>query len=155
MDKLFKNFQVNQHVFEYQSIDVAFIVKTFDDKIYSPVLRRVDTLGIDDIAKACQTLTLEANRQQLKSEHSGGACFTVSYIPNNVITRFVALSDRYQSAILSISGEHDVLKKVDNEIVNVPCTSLTLTYDHTILDGWHAAQFLTRLIEHTASNYGS
>jgi len=141
----FTKFQFNNRLFRYRDIDVAFIVKTFDGLLYAPVVRRLDKLDIRQIAEECYSITLRANRRQLKPEEMEGACFSVSCIPHNAISRFVALMDQFQSAILAISGKYNVLELHASKVIQIPKLSLTLTYDHTIIDGWDSAVFLEHL----------
>ena len=142
---LLTKFQFNHRIFKYRETDVAFITKTFDNLLYSPVVRKADKLGLDQVSEECQALVLQANRHEIRPDQLEGACFTVSYIPNNIVHSFTALQDRFQSAILSISGEQDVLRLSGDKVIQVPMSTLTLSYDHTIMDGWYAADFLADL----------
>lgn len=141
----FTRFQYNNQIFRYRDIDIAFIVKTFDGLLYAPVVRKVNMLDIWQIAGECRSITLRANRHLLKQEEMEGACFTVSYIPQNIISRFVALIDQFQSAIIAISGEQNILCLRDDKAIQVPKVSLTLSYDHALIDGWDSAIFLGHL----------
>lgn len=141
----FTKFQHNNQIFRYRDIDIAFVVKTFDGLLYAPVVRKVDRLDIGQIVRECRSITLRANRHLLKPEEMEGACFTVSYIPQNIISRFVALIDQFQSAIIAISGERNILCLRDGRAIQVPKVSLTLSYDHMLIDGWDSAIFLGHL----------
>jgi len=129
----FKMFQVNDRIFTYRQVNIAFIVRTIDGKLYMPVILDLDKMVIDQIAEASQELALDANRGRLKPSQLMGACFCVSYIGNKSISRFEAFTDSYQSAMLAVAGSQ-------------PTTTLTLTYDHSLIDGWMASAFLSDLI---------
>jgi pyruvate/2-oxoglutarate dehydrogenase complex dihydrolipoamide acyltransferase (E2) component len=62
------------------------------------------------------------------------------------VTRFVALPNRYQSAILAISGERPVAAIIDGNLAERPTATLTLSYDHQLCDGMYAADFLDTLV---------
>jgi len=130
----FKMFQVNQRMFSYRHANVAFIVRTLDGKLYMPVVQGLEGMDIDQIAQASQELALAANRGGLKPSQLMGACICVSYIGNKSISRFEAFMDNFQSAMLAVAGSQ-------------PSTTLTLTYDHSLIDGWMASSFLSDLIQ--------
>lgn len=142
---VFTKFQHNGQVFRYCNIDIAFVVKAFDGPLYTPVIRNVDKLSVEEIAQKCQSVTLRANRHLLKAEEMEGACFTVTYIPQNIISRFTALINQFQSAIIAISGEQNVLCLQDDKVIQIPKATLTLSYDHMLIDGWDSAIFLGHL----------
>jgi len=132
--QVFKKFQVNQRLFSYKETKVAFIVRTIDDKLSMPVISGLAQMTMEEIVENTQALALEANRGQLKASQSMGACLSISYISNPWISRFEALMDSYQSAILAVA-------------VSGSTATLTLSYDHTLIDGWMAAAFLADLIQ--------
>lgn len=143
--RIFTTFHFHNQLLRYRDIDIAFIVKTFDGSLYAPVVRKIDKLDIQKLAHECNTLTLKANRHQLTIEEMEGACFTVSCLPHSTIRRFVALIDEFQSAILAIAGEKNVVRLDKEKITEAPTVTLTLSYDHTIIDGWDSALFLEYL----------
>ncbi len=133
-------------VFVYRSVNIALVVRTQDGRLFTPVVRDVDGLDLVATGKACLQSTLAVNRGQLRPEDLEGACFTVSHIPTSSVTRFVALPNRYQSAILAISGERPVAAIIDGSLAERPTATLTLSYDHQLCDGMYAADFLDTLV---------
>jgi len=130
----FCSFHLRGEIYRYQSIDIGFVAKAFDKKLYVPVIRGADKLGLMDIAKAGQELTLKASRNKLDPADIGGACLNISFIPNDKITRFTALPEPCQSSIVALAINPSAGRAI-----------VTLNYDHTILDGWEAANFLSEL----------
>ena len=132
-------------VYTYRSTNVALVVRTQDGKLFTPVLRDVDKLDLVATGKACLEATLAVHRARISPQDLEGACFTVSHIPISSVTRFAALPNRYQSAILAISGERTMAAIVDGNLAQVPTVTLTLSYDHQLCDGIYAATFLDLL----------
>ncbi len=141
-----RSFVEGGHVYAYRSVNVALVVRTPDGKLFTPVVREVDKLDLAATGKACLESTLAVNRGQLKPADLEGACFTVSHIASSSVTRFVALPNRYQSAILAISGERTTVALVDGSLAERPVATLTLSYDHQLCDGMYAADFLDSLV---------
>jgi pyruvate dehydrogenase E2 component (dihydrolipoamide acetyltransferase) len=133
-------------LYRYRSLDVAFVVRSLEGLLYTPVVRELDQRGLGDVAQACQTAAMRVNRGRIKPEELEGACFTVSYVGMPGVTRFVALPNRFQSAILAVAGEREALFMREGQVTARPVTTLTLSYDHALCDGVYAGEFLTRLL---------
>jgi len=141
------SFRHNHQVYRYRKLDVAFVVRTLDGRLYTPVVRRVDKLDVGQVAQACHTAAMRVNRGRVKPKDLEGACFTISHMSPRTVMRFAALPNRFQSAILAIAGERTVLTLRDDQVSQVPVTTLTLSYDHALCDAVYAAEFLNHLIE--------
>ena len=133
-------------LYNYRSVDVAFVARTPDGRLYTPVVRSADRADADRIAAVCQAETLNVMRGIVKVEDLEGACFTISHVPVAGTTRVAALPSFGQSAILGVSAERQSIDLVDGRAVQRPIVTLTLSYDHAICDGVYAASFLAELI---------
>ena len=129
----------------YGAMDIAFVARSLDGRLFTPVVRGVDGLDLDGIARECMRLSKQAMRGRLAAEDIDGAAFTVSLIPNAGVSAFVALPATGQSAILSIGAERHELSLVRGEVTERRVTTAVLTYDHALADGIYAAEFLTEL----------
>lgn len=141
-----KSFHVNNRIFEYRSDDIAFVMRSREGKLFTPVVRDVGALSVADVARACQGAAMRINRGRTRPEDLEGACFTVSHVGLPSIVRFVALPQSFQSAILAVAGERREYHRHGDTFVERVLVSLTLTYDHTLCDGIYAADFLTALL---------
>jgi pyruvate dehydrogenase E2 component (dihydrolipoamide acetyltransferase) len=133
-------------IYRHRAVDVAFVVRTPDGKLFTPVVRAADRATVDDIATACQASTLKILRGGIRAEELDGACFTISHVPIPGTTRVVALPNIGQSAILGVSAERMSIALVDGAPVAQPVVTLTLTYDHALCDGYYAAGFLADMV---------
>jgi pyruvate dehydrogenase E2 component (dihydrolipoamide acetyltransferase) len=141
------SFVWNGSVYRYRGTDVAFVARTGDGRLFTPVLRGVDRLPIEDIARLSQAAAMRALRGTAKADELEGAAFTISQVPVPGTTRVVALPSFGQSAILGLSAERIVPAVVDGRIETVPVITLTLNYDHALCDGIYAANFLAALVK--------
>ena len=139
------SFRADRRLYRYRRCDVAFVVRTGDGRLFTPVIREVDKLDVKGVARSCLEGTMNVNRGQIGPEELEGACFTVSHIATHGARRFVALPNKFQSAILAVAGERSVAKVCDGKAESVPVVTLTLSYDHALCDGMYAAEFLDRL----------
>lgn len=134
-------------LYRHAAMDIAFVARAADGRLFTPVLRAVDRLSLADIAKASQAAALRAMRGTAKAEDFDGAAFTISQVPVPGTTRVVALPSFGQSAILGVSAERTSVGWVDGAAVAQPMVTFTLSYDHALCDGVYAANFLAALVK--------
>ena len=124
---------------EYYDIGVA--VST-DRGLVVPVLRDADTLGFGDIEKAVVGYANRAREGSITLEELTGGTFTITN--GGVFGSLLStpILNMPQSAIL---GMHKIQERpvvVDGQVVVRPMMYLALSYDHRIIDGRDAVQFL-------------
>ncbi len=134
-------------IYRHTAMDVAFVARAADGRLFTPVLRAVDTLSPEDIAKASGAAALRAMRGTAKAEDFEGAAFTISQVPVPGTTRVAALPSFGQSAILGVSAERPLLDWTDGTAAATPGVTFTLSYDHALCDGVYAANFLAALVK--------
>jgi 2-oxoglutarate dehydrogenase E2 component (dihydrolipoamide succinyltransferase) len=110
-----------------------------------PILRDADQLGFADTEKAIRDFGKKANDGTLSYEDLTGGTFTISN--GGVFGSMLStpILNPPQSAIL---GMHSIQQRpmvVDGEIVVRPMMYLALSYDHRIIDGREAVQFLVTI----------
>lgn len=132
-------------LYRYRSVDIAFVARAADGRLYTPVVRAVDRTDLGQIAGACQAALLRVMRGTVTVDDLEGSCFTISHVPVPGTTRVAALPSFGQSAILGVSAERKSLALVDGAAVEQSIVTLTLSYDHAVCDGVYAASFLADL----------
>jgi pyruvate dehydrogenase E2 component (dihydrolipoamide acetyltransferase) len=118
-----------------------------------PVIRSAAALGIRQIAALARDLTARAQDRRLRSEEIEGGTFTITNLGHLGIETFTPIINPPQCAILGVGKiERRPMFDGDN-VVGRDRMSLSLTFDHRIVDGAPAARFLqqlTRAIENPA-----
>lgn len=133
-------------LYRHSAVDVAFVVRAADGRLFTPVLRGADRMPLEQIATASQAAAIRLMRGTMKAEELDGAAFTISQVPVAGTTRVVALPSYGQSAILGVSAERTLLELVDGSVTATPIVTFTLSYDHALCDGVYAANFLAALV---------
>ena len=133
-------------LYAHRGLDVAFVSRTADGRLFTPVIRQAATLSDEAIAKAAQAATYKIARGSVAAPDLEGAAFTISQVPVPGTSRVVALPSYGQSAILGVSAERTTLEWRDGTVHAVPALTLTLNYDHTLCDGVYAANFLQAVV---------
>jgi pyruvate dehydrogenase E2 component (dihydrolipoamide acetyltransferase) len=132
-------------VFRYREVDIAFAARSPAGELNAPVVRGVDRLRADEIARECARLAKAAMRGRLDAKDVGGACFTVSVIATPNVEAFVALPPPAQGAILSLGATRQEIDLTATGPVARPVATATVTYDHTLCDGVAIAEFCAAL----------
>ena len=110
-----------------------------------PVLRTAQTLSFAAIEKSVAELAAKARDGKINVDDLQGGTFTITN--GGVFGSLLStpILNPPQSAIL---GMHTIQKRavvVDDQIVIRPMMYLALSYDHRLIDGREAVQFLVRL----------
>ncbi|PLY16619.1 MAG: dihydrolipoyllysine-residue succinyltransferase [Sedimenticola sp.] len=110
-----------------------------------PILRDADQLGFAEVEKAVREFGKKAQDGSLSYEELTGGTFTISNggVYGSMLS--TPILNPPQSAIL---GMHSIQQRPvveDGEIVIRPMMYLALSYDHRIIDGKEAVQFLVAI----------
>ena len=126
----------------YQDIGVA--VST-PNGLVVPVLRDADFMSIADVEAAIRDLGLRARDNKLTIEDITGGTFTVT---NGGVFGSLMSTPILNPPQTGILGMHKIQERpmaVDGEVVILPMMYLALSYDHRLIDGKTAVQFLVAI----------
>jgi 2-oxoglutarate dehydrogenase E2 component (dihydrolipoamide succinyltransferase) len=112
-----------------------------------PVLRDADTLSMGDIEKRIAELGTRARTDKLTLAELQGGTFTIS---NGGIFGSMLSTPILNPPQTAILGMHNIVDRPvarDGQVVIRPVMYLALSYDHRLIDGREAVQFLVRIKE--------
>jgi len=110
-----------------------------------PVVRDADQLGFAETEQAIADLAVRARDNKLKLQDFQDGTFTVS---NGGIFGSMMSTPILNPPQVGILGMHNIIERpvgVDGRIELRPMMYLALSYDHRIIDGREAVQFLVRI----------
>jgi len=121
--------------------DVSVAISS-DRGLVVPVLRDAHKMAMHDIEKAIIDFSVRAQDGTLDIDEMSGGTFTISNggVFGSLLSTPILNSP--QSAILGMHKTQERPIVVDGEIVIRPMMYLALSYDHQIIDGKEAVQFL-------------
>jgi len=124
--------------------DVGIAVSS-DRGLVVPVLRDADQLSYADIEKEIRSMGERAQAGKLGIEDLVGGTFSITNggIFGSMLS--TPILNPPQSAILGMHSIQQRAVVIDGEIVARPMMYLALTYDHRIVDGKEAVQFLVAI----------
>ena len=111
-----------------------------------PVLRDADTLSIREISRQVKELAGTCRDGAIAPDKLSGGSFTVTNLGSLGIESFTPIINAPQTAILGVCGMSlKPRETADGEIEFYSAMGLSLTFDHRVVDGAPAAQFLKAL----------
>ena len=133
----------------HSDIHIGFAVDT-EEGLLAPVLRDVAAKSLRQIAAESNNLIEGARQQRLGHEAMQGGTFTITNLGMYGIDAFTPIINLPQAAILGI-GRIVCKPAVHNgEIVPRQMVTLSLTFDHRVVDGGPAARFLNTVREYVS-----
>lgn len=115
--------------------------------LFVPVLHDVLSLGLRDIATRSRELIDKARGRRLSSADLEGGTFTVSNLGMFGIDAFTPIINPPQAAVLGIGVIRcEPVYQPDGSLAPRELTTLSLTFDHRVVDGAPAARFLQTLV---------
>ncbi len=112
-----------------------------------PILRDADQLSLADIEKSIANFAARAKEGKLTMEELSGGTFSITN--GGVFGSMLStpIINPPQSAILGIHATKDRPVAENGQVVIRPMNYLALSYDHRIIDGREAVQFLVAIKE--------
>jgi 2-oxoglutarate dehydrogenase E2 component (dihydrolipoamide succinyltransferase) len=132
---------IHQHFY-----DIGVAVST-ERGLMVPVIRDADQLGFADIEKKIAELAKKARDGKIAFADLEGGTFTIT---NGGIFGSMMSTPILNPPQAAILGMHAIQKRavvVNDQIVIRPMMYLALSYDHRLIDGREAVQFLVRIKE--------
>jgi len=128
-------------------IHIGVAVDT-DQGLVVPVIRNVADLGVQQVAALSRALIEKARARRLLPEDLQGGTFTVTNLGMFGIDAFTPIINAPETAILGVGAiRREAVVLDDDCIVAQDVLTLSLTFDHQVIDGAQAARFLQSLVE--------
>ena len=110
-----------------------------------PVVRNAEEMNMAEIEQSIVDYAIKARDNKLSLEEITGGTFTISN--GGVFGSMLStpILNPPQSAILGMHTIKERAMVVDGEVVVLPMMYLALSYDHRIVDGREAVQFLVTI----------
>jgi pyruvate dehydrogenase E2 component (dihydrolipoamide acetyltransferase) len=127
-----------------EGIHIAFAVDT-EAGLLAPVVRDVPSLGLRQVAARTRELIEQARSRRLTPEQMQGGTFSITNLGAYGIDAFTPILNLPQCAILGVGRIRCQPAVIEDRIVRRDEITLSLTFDHRIVDGAPAARFLDTL----------
>jgi len=136
---------LGQELRAMNEVNVGIAVGSGDDLLV-PVIRNADRLSLEEISRNARNLIERARSGTLATKETSGGTFTVSNLGMYDVDLFAPVINPPETAILGIGRiAPKIVVLGENNMEIRQMMTLTLVFDHRVIDGVLAAKFLQRI----------
>jgi pyruvate dehydrogenase E2 component (dihydrolipoamide acetyltransferase) len=132
------------HIAAASRVNMGIAVDT-DAGLMVPVIQDAAALGLKEIAGRLRDLVERARARKLAAEEMKGGTFTITNLGAFGIDGFTPIINYPECAVLGVGRIRHEPTAVDDRVAIRAQLTLSLTFDHRIVDGAPAARFLQAL----------
>ena len=143
---LLNSYWENDQIRVLDDIHIAIAVDT-EEGLLAPVLRNANKKSIQQIAEESRSLAEKARARKLDRDSLQGGTFTITNLGTYGIDAFTPIINLPQCAILGVGAIRLKPAVHQGQLAARHMVSLSLTFDHRIVDGAPAAAFLKTVRE--------
>ena len=139
---------IDNEIKVWDDINVGVAVALGKEGLIVPVVKNADQKSLVEISKITKVLIEKAQTGKLMPDDVTGGTFTLTSMGAAGVTFFqTPIINQLESAILGIGPIREKPMVRDGQIVIGPVLTYSLTFDHRVINGFGAEQFLGRLWE--------
>jgi pyruvate dehydrogenase E2 component (dihydrolipoamide acetyltransferase) len=128
----------------FEDINVGVAVAT-EKGLVVPVVRNTDEKSLTEISSTLRKLLEKAREGKLDREDMTGGTFTITNLGMYDVFCFTPIINPPEAAILGVGKIFDKPVISEEQVKTEPAMILSLSFDHRIVDGAPAAQFLQKI----------
>ncbi|WP_085992135.1 dihydrolipoamide acetyltransferase family protein [Oceanobacillus senegalensis] len=141
---------------EYIQVDEIHIgmATAIDEGLVVPVIKDAHQMSLSQLGPAIKKVTSEARKGTLNGSLYTGSTFSITNLGGYEIEYFTPIINTPEVGILGVGALQKELELNDNgEVVEKRKLPLSLSYDHQIIDGAPAAEFLSKIANYLQDPY--
>lgn len=130
------------------------IATSLDDGLLVPVVKDAHQKTISSLAKEIREVSVKARQGQADGDLLTGSTFTITNLGASGIEYFTPILNTPETGILGVgSFQEELALTEDGKVKSVKKIPLSLTFDHQIVDGALAADFVSILVKYIENPY--
>lgn len=143
------------HNGEYIRVEEVHIgmATAVEDGLVVPVVKNAHLMSLSQLGAAIKKVTTEARQGTLDGSLYSGSTFTITNLGGYEIEYFTPILNTPEVGILGVGAIQKELALENGEVVEKLKLPLSLTYDHQIIDGAPAAEFLGKIADYLQDPY--
>ncbi len=130
----------------FEDVNVGVAVAT-EHGLVVPIIHNADRKSLKEIDVAIKELTEKARQGKLAREELTGGTFTITNLGMYDVEFFTPIINPPEAAILGVGNIMEKPVATNGKVEVKPMMRLSLSYDHRIVDGAPAAEFLRKVKE--------
>lgn len=137
---------IDNEIVYNEDVNIGLAVAV-ENGLIVPSLKRVNRKGLAELTEMSKTLGKKARENKLTPGEMRGSTFTISNLGMYAIDGFTPIINPPETAILGVGRIAEKPVVVNGQVEVRPMMVLSLSFDHRVIDGAPAAEFLTGLKE--------
>lgn len=152
----FKSMNATYHdgqLTEFDEVHLG-IATSVDDGLLVPVIKNAHQKTIGALANEMREVTEKARNGEADASLLSGSTFTITNLGASGIEYFTPILNPNETGILGIGSlQEELALEEDGTVKAVKKIPLSITFDHQIVDGAKAAEFLSVLVKYIESPF--
>lgn len=142
----------NSELTEYDHVNLG-VATSLDDGLMVPVIENADGKSIGALAESIRILSEKVRNNETDGVPMSGGTFTITNMGASEIEYFTPILNVGEAGILGVGAMQSEVVMQDGNVRQVQRIPFSLTFDHQILDGADAAEFLKVLVKYIENPY--
>lgn len=124
------------------------LATAIEDGLIVPVIKNADSMNLLGLARTINDLADRARKKQLKPDDVKGGTFSITNHGTSGSLFATPIINQPQCGILGVGAIEKRVKVIDEAIAIRPLAYVSFTFDHRILDGASADNFVSTIKSH-------
>lgn len=143
---------IGESIHTYSHVHLGIAV-ALDNGLVVPVIRHAERRTFIELAKEIKSLGRRARSGQLNPDELKGSTFTITNLGAYGVEVFTPILNPPETGILGVGAIQDAPVYIGESLQRRSLLPLSLTFDHRVLDGAPAAQFLATVKRYLEQPY--
>lgn len=143
---------IGDRIHRYGHVHLGIAV-ALEKGLVVPVVRHAESRSLLDLSRQIKALAAQAREGTLPMEEMQGSTFSITNLGAYGIEFFTPVLNPPEAGILGVGAVQDTPVFVGEEVQRRSMLPLSLTFDHRVLDGAPAAEFLHTLKQYLEEPY--
>lgn len=135
---------IDDTMYYYNDVNLGVAVDT-ERGLLVPTLFAADKKTLSELSKQAKQLITESQKGTINPDLLKSGTFTVTNLGTLEVESFTPVINPPQTGILGVCAIVQKVKEVNGQLKMYPSMGLSLTFDHSAIDGAPAAKFLKEL----------
>ncbi|AOM84073.1 dihydrolipoamide acetyltransferase family protein [Salisediminibacterium beveridgei] len=136
---------VDNTIYEYKQVHLG-IAASMERGLMVPVVKDAHQMSTLALSGAIRTLGQKTRDNELAQDEMKGSTFTITNLGASGIGFFTPILNPPETGILGVGAGEKTLVMKDGQPIEAIRLPLSLTFDHRVVDGDPASQFLATLV---------
>lgn len=132
---------IDNEIHLYHHVHLGMAV-ALENGLVVPVVQHAEKMPLVELAAEIKTRAADARQGQLSTDSMQGSTFTITNLGAYGVEYFTPVLNPPETGILGVGATEDVPMYIGDDLQRRNVLPLSLTFDHRVLDGAPAANFL-------------